>query len=433
MEKVESELSAKVVVLLFLFLFLSFSVKTYSMYVEKVILPSYYGYSYDINWDGHDAYLYSYISDFDTSTSYPIKIGTDYTNANEWGRGHVQFDLSSIPSNATILSVGLEMYVGYVGQWSDEWDSHHARVLIYSMWRNQANYSPHDGDVYTYDLFNDAGDGTLYGTTGYITMDNQFDEYFPSDTSWFDLGPACVDSVQNRIASGIEWFGLGFTHYDPNEDLDEGVDLFGKLTKLHIVYQPADGPLLQNPSISPDSGNANTIFKFSVDYIDSTGYEPDTALVIIDDSIKIPLTLTAGSATNGSYSVKTTVSDTGLHSYYFRFTDTQGNVALYPADAPNATLSGPYVNDGFGITVKRPKKTNFSWFLRDDELFVKSDKAITSMRIYSITGACLLSMKYDEGKSVVKLSLRKLKRQILLCNIKLENGKDKIIKVVNIR
>ena len=402
------------------------------MYIERDIIPSYYGYSYDINWDGHDAYLYSYISDFDTSTSYPIMIGTDYDGYNEWGRGHVQYDLSSIPSDATILSVGMEFYVGYVGQWDDEWDSHHsARVKIYSMWRNQADYSPHNGDVYTYDLFDDADDGTLFGTTGAIVMDSQFDEYYPSDTSWFDLGPACVDTVQSRIASGINWIGFGFTHYDPNEDLDEGVDLFGKLTKLHIVYQPADAPILINPSVLPDSGDTNTFFKYSIDYIDSTGYEPDTALVIIDDSLDFPLILTSGSATNGTYSVKSTLRDTGLHDYYFRFVNSYGNIVVYPTNAPGVTLSGPYVGENLGIVNNNQARIALSWFERNEHLYINSEIPVHSVDVYSIDGACIF--KHDYDKKDINFSLKGLNRKILLCSVKLANGKKKIIKYVNIK
>ena len=324
------------------------------------------------------------------------------------------------------------MYVGYVGQWSDEWDSHHnVRIKIYSMWRNQADYSPHDGDVYTYDLFNDADDGTLYGTTGYVTMDSQFDTYFPSDTSWFDLGPACVDTVQNRIASGINWIGLGFTHYDPDNNRDEGVDLFGKLTKLHIVYQPADAPLLQNGAVLPDSGDTNTLFKFSVDYVDSTGYEPDTAIVVIDGSTNIPLTLASGNATNGTYSVKTTLSDTGLHNYYFRFVNSYGNVVTYPGNAPAVSLTGPYVGYGLGIIEKNAENIRFSWFARKNHIYINSEAPIHSVNIYTIDGSVVFRHEYN--KKSINFSLRGVDRKILLCNVKLINGKSRMIKFVNIK
>lgn len=400
------------------------------MYVEKDIIPTYYGYSYDINWDGHDAYLYSYVSDFDTSLSHPILVGTDYDNANEWGRGHVQFDLSSIPSDATILYAGLELYVGYVGQWNDEWDSHHARIKIYSMWRNQADYSPHDGDVYTYDLFDDADDGVLYGTTGYITMDSQFDKYFPSDTSYFDLGGDFVDSVQSRIASGIDWIGLGFTHYDPNNDWDEGVDLFGKLTKLHIVYQPADAPILLNPSILPDSGDTNTYFKYAIDYVDSSGYVPDTALCIIDDTIRIPLVLSNGSAANGNYSVKTTFSDTGWHNYYFRFVNSYGNIVLYPSDAPNTKLTGPFVEYGLGIEENGSLKNDFTWRIRDNYLSIRGSMRIESVDIFSLNGSKIIHGDYNSKNIIIPL---KISNKMLFCKVNFTDGRQKLIKIISIK
>ncbi|NIA22713.1 MAG: hypothetical protein GWP03_00875, partial [Proteobacteria bacterium] len=229
----------------------------------------------------------------------------------------------------------------------------------------------------------------------------------------------------------INWIGLGFTHYDPDNNRDEGVDLFGKLTKLHIVYQPADAPLLQNGAVLPDSGDTNTLFKFSVDYVDSTGYEPDTAIVVIDGSTNIPLTLASGNATNGTYSVKTTLSDTGLHNYYFRFVNSYGNVVTYPGNAPAVSLTGPYVGYGLGIIEKNAENIRFSWFARKNHIYINSEAPIHSVNIYTIDGSVVFRHEYN--KKSINFSLRGVDRKILLCNVKLINGKSRMIKFVNIK
>jgi predicted transcriptional regulator len=79
-------------------------------------------------------------------------------------------------------------------------------------------------------------------------------------------------------------------------------------------------PRLLNFKVSPDRGDTETEFTFSVDYIDPDNESPDSILVVID-GIAYDLTLTPGGTPyNGRYEFKTKLSE-GKHSYYFTASD----------------------------------------------------------------------------------------------------------------
>lgn len=88
-------------------------------------------------------------------------------------------------------------------------------------------------------------------------------------------------------------------------------------------------PSLGSPTLSPEEGTSTTIFTFGISYSDPDSTPPQTAFVYIDGT-PYAMTLSSGSAFNGTYAYQCKLSS-GAHSYYFLFTDGSGGSARYPA------------------------------------------------------------------------------------------------------
>ena len=97
-------------------------------------------------------------------------------------------------------------------------------------------------------------------------------------------------------------------------------------------------PELSSGDVSPDSGDTSTTFTYTVKYYDQDGDSPSAKYVYIDGS---PHTMSriSGSASNGTYRYRTTLS-AGSHNYYFYFTDGNGGSDRLPS---SGTHSGPTV------------------------------------------------------------------------------------------
>jgi len=311
---------------------------------DTVIRCKIYGYSYDVNWDGHESFIHLYYSDTD-SYSYPMMVGTDEDYQNEWSRGHVQFDLSGIPDSAIILSAGLRFYLAYIGQWEDKWDSHSTYVELRDMTHNLEDWIPYSGnDDYT--LFYDAADGNYYTDNPlFMSMDPQFNIWYPSDSQFIELNSTAVQDIQNALYR--DWFTIGINYTVEN---DEGVNFFGEETYLYISYLPPDTPYLSQPYLDPAQDTVGAYFTFAINYLDDWGYEPDTILCIIDDTIQLPLYLLQGSNSDGQYGAKIQLFQTGMHRHYFYVKNTNGKRAYYPPGAPGDQISGPEVTLVPGIS-----------------------------------------------------------------------------------
>ena len=97
-------------------------------------------------------------------------------------------------------------------------------------------------------------------------------------------------------------------------------------------------PELSSGDVSPDSGDTSTIFTYTVKYYDQDGDSPSAKYVYIDGSPHT-MSLYTGSASNGTYRYRTTLS-AGSHNYYFYFTDGNGGSDRLPS---SGTHSGPTV------------------------------------------------------------------------------------------
>jgi len=103
-------------------------------------------------------------------------------------------------------------------------------------------------------------------------------------------------------------------------------------------------PSLTDAAFWPQCGTTSDTFKFSVHYFDEDGHEPGIARVILhaeSEIVPAELALESGTATNGIYSVETTVP-AGNVQYRFRFVDTRGGAAVYPE---TDLAEGPTVGD----------------------------------------------------------------------------------------
>lgn len=87
-------------------------------------------------------------------------------------------------------------------------------------------------------------------------------------------------------------------------------------------------PALSSPALSSFAGDTQTVFTYSIGYYDKNQNVPTTSLAYID-GIAYPMSLTAGAAYSGTYSVQTTLG-AGKHSVYFYFEDGQGGNDIHP-------------------------------------------------------------------------------------------------------
>ncbi|MGC9323829.1 MAG: Ig-like domain-containing protein, partial [Desulfomonilia bacterium] len=109
---------------------------------------------------------------------------------------------------------------------------------------------------------------------------------------------------------------------------------------ISISVDPEDNtaPVLAQPGVTPEIGEAEQLFTYSVHYADEDGHGASQRLVYID-GISYTMTLTSGSAYDGTYTYQTTL-DVGPHEYSFSFDDGYGGSALLPA---SGTFTGPTV------------------------------------------------------------------------------------------
>jgi len=88
-------------------------------------------------------------------------------------------------------------------------------------------------------------------------------------------------------------------------------------------------PVLTDAAIRPLAGDSHDEFTFSVNYFDADGETPAYSFIMID-SIPFVMRLTDGTASNGTYTFKTFLSE-GEHDYSFYFMDASGNECRLPA------------------------------------------------------------------------------------------------------
>ncbi len=115
--------------------------------------------------------------------------------------------------------------------------------------------------------------------------------------------------------------GRSFESVEVNVSLP---DQAWKSTSFKINVQPVnDAPYLTNADVSPDTGDENTQFTFSVNYIDIDGSENQVVNVVIDDSSYAMTYITGNKnlvSEGASYQFSTELLE-GVWNYYFECDD----------------------------------------------------------------------------------------------------------------
>ncbi|MCD6327495.1 S8 family serine peptidase [bacterium] len=97
-------------------------------------------------------------------------------------------------------------------------------------------------------------------------------------------------------------------------------------------------PVLMNGQVSPESGDPNTTFVYSVHYFDADGDEPVTSIVYVDN-IEHEMTLADGDYANGTYQYATLLPQADEHWFLFSFYDGESLVR----DPTSGIKEGPSV------------------------------------------------------------------------------------------
>ncbi len=87
---------------------------------------------------------------------------------------------------------------------------------------------------------------------------------------------------------------------------------------LIVLYKDL-APTLNGGTVTPNSGDTDTRFHFTVWYFDPEGAPPASIMVVIDGK-ELPMKLSEEEASNGLYRFTTDLSR-GVHTYYFRAND----------------------------------------------------------------------------------------------------------------
>ena len=179
-------------------------------------------------------------------------------------------------------------------------------------------------------------DGDGCGENGNICEDPLFvsgpggDEYLSHyDTEGADS--PCIDAGDRPSAD------LGLDKYTTCTDgrPDTGT--------VDMGYHYALKPSLSNPTYSPDEGRTDTNFTFTIDYQCPTGEGP-TSIEVFVNGESHGMTLSGGSAGNGTYSWTGTIDDQGVAQFHFEATGSTGMDVRHPS---SGELDGPTVWDDY--------------------------------------------------------------------------------------
>lgn len=312
--------------------------------VRTIVLPcSHYGYTYKANtwYGGTDYTCYVYATDPDP-LSYPIMVGYDEDWLDEWCRGYVQWDISSIPPGSVILTAGIRLYLAYDGQWSDEWDDPWTYIHFFSMENDIRGWL---GSSSSTTLWNDAYNGYLMADGGpfYAIMDPQYNTWWPSDSGWLMLNQDAINILQSAVNSGRGWFGISIVQ-NPNEYNDGGVNFFGEESYLYVAYLPPNQPVLFDPVYYPERDTAGGYFTFLIRYFDEWEYPPQViylTLVYPDGTLNdYNLYLLQGDYSDGIYGTRLNLYQLGTYQLAFYAINTNGVSVRLPEEG---FISGPTV------------------------------------------------------------------------------------------
>jgi hypothetical protein len=152
-----------------------------------------------------------------------------------------------------------------------------------------------------------------------------------------NLSPAETRTVEFtpwQLSANIEKYWVGYrTVLDGDEN--PASDTTSKFLTF-IPQKQNTPPRLINPIVQPPAGTPQTSFVFQVVYKDAEGDEPVMSEVIIDDQSFL-LNAGQGNITEGRLYYLQKSLPPGMHSFYFRFDDGQGN------EVSTNMINGPMV------------------------------------------------------------------------------------------
>ena len=105
------------------------------------------------------------------------------------------------------------------------------------------------------------------------------------------------------------------------------------------------GPLLSDPTHTPDSGRSDTDFTFTVDYYSDEGYAPGSIEVAVNETAH-DMTLASGNASDGTYSWTGTIPEEGTAQYHFGCSDGKVSCFQHGAAAQQRGRPGHHVYIG---------------------------------------------------------------------------------------
>jgi len=196
---------------------------------------------------------------------------------------------------------------------------------------NQQNHSPNTPST-------PSGPSSGYTGTSYSFSTSATDPDGDPLTYRFDWGDGNISSW-GASSQSHGWDSTGnFCIKVQAKDSHGATSSWSDCHYITITF-PYHDPELNSGDVSPDSGDTSTTFTYTVKYYDQDGDSPSAKYVYIDGSPHT-MSLYTGSASNGTYRYRTTLS-AGSHNYYFYFTDGNGGSDRLPS---SGTYSGPDVS-----------------------------------------------------------------------------------------
>ena len=169
------------------------------------------------------------------------------------------------------------------------------------------------------------GSKTYQLSGGYLNVPSEWTTYS------FDLNsfPAITDKSNIHFNIWMNQTVIGY-----------GEMLIDEITASNV--EDGFAPILNNTSISATEGDNLTPFTFTVTYTDEDNQQPFAVQLIVDGVIKnmSEADLSDIAYTDGKVYTYTTTLSPGIHSYYFRTTDTNSNVvSTNPVTGPTVAIS----------------------------------------------------------------------------------------------
>jgi hypothetical protein len=195
---------------------------------------------------------------------------------------------------------------------------------------------------------------TEYLATDDSTPVDQLTWRFQSNASWlrFHSKTAILYGKPNEQNIGTYWVNISV------KDLDAAFAFhnFTLIVKWPIISKPKEEinhpPVLSNPKMNPEKGDAKTEFIFTIHYQDSNDDPPVFIKIVIDYVHYNMILQNNGNASNGTYEHKQKLS-TGIHVYYFTASDgsnivtldkfTTASISEIPKDSPRGYSFNPYI------------------------------------------------------------------------------------------